>query len=72
MAKKHAPLVEAESPDDDVTLYPTEPIGDARVPGVPAVVMTVSAKRAAELLAYQPPAFTLEPPHSAGDGDKED
>lgn len=43
----------------DVTIYPT---GDAHIPDVPAVEQTVSAKRAKELLAYSPPAFTTTKP----------
>ncbi len=62
MAKKHASLVgEAQNPDGTVTLYPTEPLGDVRVPNVPAIEMDVSPERAAALLAYQPPAFSLKP-----------
>lgn len=41
-----------------VTIYPTEPVGEVRVPGVPAEVQEVTEERAAELLAYTPPAFT--------------
>ena len=42
-----------------VHLFPTR---DHYIPGVPAVECDVSPERAAELLAYHPPAFTLEAP----------
>lgn len=42
-----------------VRLYPT---GDFYIPGVPAIEQDVSPERAAELLAYRPPAFTTDPP----------
>lgn len=42
-----------------VTIYPT---GDFHIPGVPAVEQDVTPKRARELLAYRPPAFTTDPP----------
>lgn len=42
-----------------VHLYPT---GDYHIPGVPAVECDVTPERAAELLAYRPPAFTTDPP----------
>ena len=42
-----------------VRLYPT---GLAFIDNVPEVVQDVTPERAAELLAYQPPAFTTEPP----------
>lgn len=42
---------------DKVTLVPT---GTAFIPGVPAIEQTVSAKRAAELLAWSPPAFKVK------------
>lgn len=42
-----------------VRLYPT---GDFHIPGVPAVAQEVTPERAAELLAYRPPAFTTHPP----------
>lgn len=49
-----------------VKLYPTVPVGGVTVPGIPAqlgedgqpVPMEVDADRAAELMAYQPPAWT--------------
>ena len=40
-------------------LYPT---GTHYIPGVAAVECDVSPARAAELLAYSPPAFTTTPP----------
>lgn len=42
-----------------VTVYPT---GRAYIPGVPTVPQDVTPKRAAELLAYRPAAFTTDPP----------
>lgn len=42
-----------------VRLYPTR---DAFIPGVPAIEQDVTPERAEELLAYQPPAFTTDPP----------
>jgi hypothetical protein len=42
-----------------VRIYPT---GTHHVPGVPAVEQEVTPDRAAELLAYRPPAFTTSPP----------
>lgn len=47
-----------------VRLYPTS---DASIPGVPAEVQDVTPERAEELLAYQPPAFTTDPPPAADD-----
>lgn len=44
------------------TIYPT---GLAYIPGVPAVQQDVTAERAAELLAYRPAAFTLDPKAAA-------
>lgn len=41
-----------------IKVYPTQPIGAARVPGVPAIEHEVSEERAAELMAFMPPAFT--------------
>jgi hypothetical protein len=41
------------------TIYPTTGF---YIPGVAAVVQEVSPERAAELLAYRPPAFTTDPP----------
>ena len=40
------------------------PVSGRYIPGVPAIAMTVSASRAAELLAYTPAAFVEaeEPP----------
>lgn len=46
-----------------VTLVPT---GQAFIPGWPAVETTVEPELAAELLAWQPPAFTVKPPPAAG------
>lgn len=40
-------------------IYPT---GDFYIPGVPAIEQDVTPERAAELLAYRPPAFTTDPP----------
>lgn len=45
-----------------VRLYPT---GIAHIDNVPSVVQDVTPERAAELLAYFPPAFTKEPPEPA-------
>ena len=42
-----------------VHLYP---VLGAFIPGVPAVECDVSPERAAELLAWYPPAFTTDPP----------
>jgi hypothetical protein len=42
-----------------VTIYPT---AEAYIPGVPAIEQDVTPERAAELLAYRPPAFTTAPP----------
>ena len=42
-----------------VHLYPTV---QAHIPGVAAVECDVAPERAAELLAYFPPAFTTDPP----------
>ena len=47
-----------------VHLYPTEPVGEFTVPNVPAVEMDVTPQEAKRLLAFQPPAFTLEPPQA--------
>ncbi len=44
---------------DLVTIFP---LPDFYVPGVSHVEQEVSPERAAELLAYQPPAFTTDPP----------
>ncbi len=44
---------------ETVHLYPT---GYAWIPGVPAVECDVTPERAAELLAWYPPAFTIDPP----------
>lgn len=44
---------------ETVRLYP---LPDFHIPGVPHVEQDVTPKRAKELLAYQPPAFTTEPP----------
>ncbi len=43
-----------------VRLYPAA--DGTYIPGVPAVVTDCDAETAARLLAYQPPAFTTEPP----------
>lgn len=60
-----APQPDPPATDELVTLVPT---GEAYIPGVPAVETTVSAGRAAELLAFTPPAFTVKPPApAAGD-----
>lgn len=45
--------------DGTVTVYPTEPAGEVTVPGEMAIKHEVSVERAIELMAYQPPAFTL-------------
>lgn len=42
-----------------VTLYP---VPGQHIPGVPHVQQDVTPERAAELLAYQPPVFTTDPP----------
>lgn len=42
-----------------VRLYP---VPGAYIPGVPTAVIDVSAEEAERLLAYQPPAFTTDPP----------
>jgi len=42
-----------------VRIFPTP---EAYIPGVPAVEQEVTPERAAELLAYHPPAFTTSPP----------
>lgn len=49
---------------DLVRLYPTR---DAFISGVPAVVQDVTRDEAERLLAYQPPAFTTEPPGAVDD-----
>jgi hypothetical protein len=58
----------ARSKDETVQIYPT---GIALIDNVPAVVQDVTPERAAELLAYQPPAFTTEPPATVPDEPKE-
>lgn len=42
-----------------VRLYPAS---GYHIPGVAHVVQDVTPERAAELLAYRPPAFTTDPP----------
>lgn len=42
-----------------VHLIPTR---DFYIPGVPAIEQDAAPERAAELLAYRPPAFSLEDP----------
>lgn len=42
-----------------MTIYPS---GTNFIPGVPAVPTECTPERAAELLAYRPPAFTTTPP----------
>jgi hypothetical protein len=54
MKEAHMPKSEAL-----VRLYPTR---DASIPGVAAEVIDVTPERAAELLEYQPQAFTTDPP----------
>lgn len=49
---------------DLVRLYPT---ADAFISGVPAVVTDVPREEAERLLAYQPPAFTTDPPPAVDD-----
>ena len=44
-----------------VTIYP---LPGYYIPGIAHVAQDVTPARAAELLAYQPPAFTLDPPAS--------
>lgn len=50
------------APSKTVRLYPT---GLAHIDNVPSVVQDVTPERAAELLAYSPPAFTTTPPEPA-------
>lgn len=38
------------------------PTLDFHIPGVPAIEQDVTPERAAELLAYRPPAFTTDSP----------
>lgn len=52
----------ARSRPETVRLYPT---GLAHIDNVPSLVQDVTLERAAELLAYFPPAFTKEPPEPA-------
>ncbi len=47
------------APSEAVRLYPT---GTAFIDNVPAVEQDVTPERAQELLAYFPPAFTVDPP----------
>lgn len=47
-----------------IRIYPT---GDFHIPGVPAIEQDVTPERAAELLAYRPPAFTTDPPGEPAD-----
>lgn len=52
-----------------VRLYPTR---DAFISGVPAIEQDVTPEEAERLLAYQPPAFTTEPPGAVADQQPED
>ena len=45
--------------DGMVKVYPTEPVGESRVPNVPAIPQEVTAADAIELVSYTPAAFTL-------------
>lgn len=49
-----------------VRLYPTH---NAFIDGVPAVITDCWPEKAAQLLAYQPPAFTTTPPAGAAPPD---
>lgn len=57
MATKRAREAAAPKLEGEVTLVP---VPGHWIHGVPAVEQTVSAERAAELLAYFPPAFVVK------------
>lgn len=58
--KAIADAVKAKKDSDGmVKVYPTEPVGEARVPNVAAVPQTVTAASAQEMLEAYPPAFSL-------------
>lgn len=46
----------------DKALVRLFPVPGNTIPGVPAIEQDVTPEQAAELLAYQPPAFTTDPP----------
>lgn len=52
-------MAQSKQTPELVRLYPT---GLAHIDNVPSVEQDVTPERAAELLAYTPPAFTTTPP----------
>lgn len=55
-------MTKADPPRRLTRLYPT---AHSYIPGVPAIEQDVDEARAAELLAYTPPAFTTDPAEAA-------
>lgn len=51
--------VKAHVKDGLVHLYPTVPVGDVSIPGVPTEQMDVEPAEAERLLSFRPAAFTL-------------